>query len=206
MKKFVSYLLSTCMIMTVVSGCSQKEEPSPTVETSEESTTQPTPEDVIQEDILETDEDTSVLVEEEEAPVEDPEEEETPEEAPPMEEMSNPEESTGYFEIVDGLLAKFEGKQGHVVIPENVHTIGEGAFYGLAYTQKITIPDSVTTIDVRAFEACTALATIVIPETVTSCDPQAFKDCPSLEVSVSSEAPFLEALKDAGISVVEYSP
>ena len=60
------------------------------------------------------------------------------------------------------------------VIPNNVKTIGEGAFQYCANLQNITLPDGLTTIGPRAFSEATQLGTITIPNSVTSIGADAF--------------------------------
>ena len=47
--------------------------------------------------------------------------------------------------------------KGIGVIPDNVTSIGDGAFHGCTSLASITIPDSVTSIGDFAFEGCTSL-------------------------------------------------
>lgn len=56
------------------------------------------------------------------------------------------------FEIQDGVLIKYKGKGGHVVIPDGVACIGFRAFDGCKNLTNITIPDSVTSIGDDAFQ------------------------------------------------------
>ena len=66
------------------------------------------------------------------------------------------------------------------VIPNNVTSIGDGAFsccYGLT---SITIPNSVTSIGRSAFNSCYGLTSITIPNSVTSIERDAFAGCTGL--------------------------
>ena len=83
------------------------------------------------------------------------------------------------FEIVDGELKKYKGKDTVVVIPKGVTRIGDRAFYW-NNLKKITIPDSVMSIGVSAFECCFDLKSITIPDSVTSIGESAFSCCRSL--------------------------
>ena len=47
------------------------------------------------------------------------------------------------FEIKKGILKKYNGSGGDVVIPDGVTKIGNGAFWGCKYLTKVIIPDSV---------------------------------------------------------------
>jgi hypothetical protein len=63
-------------------------------------------------------------------------------------------------------LTKYNGPGGDVVIPNNVTSIGEGAFAHCNSLTEITIPDSVTSIDYCAFSGCKSLESITIPDSV----------------------------------------
>ena len=86
----------------------------------------------------------------------------------------------GDFKIKNGVLVKYRGKDSNVVIPSNVTTIGDGAFYKCESITSITIPNSVTSIGNRAFDGCTSLTSITIPNSVTSLGEKAFLYCTSL--------------------------
>ena len=73
--------------------------------------------------------------------------------------MSNP----GDFVIENGVLKKYKGPGGDVVIPDGVTSIGDWAFYTCSSLTSVTIPESVTSIGNRAFEGC-SLETVNISD------------------------------------------
>ena len=81
------------------------------------------------------------------------------------------------FVIEDGTLLRYIPGDDlpHVVIPEGVRTIGDGAF-SCSRVDKVTIPDGVTAIEEAAFYECT-LFEAVIPEGVTRIGSWAFGCC-----------------------------
>ncbi len=56
------------------------------------------------------------------------------------------ESSDSDFVIKNGVLKKYTGRGGNVVIPDGVTSIGDYAFNRCANLTSITIPDSVTSI------------------------------------------------------------
>ncbi len=88
---------------------------------------------------------------------------------------SNPD-----FDIENGVLKKYNGNGGDVVIPDSVTSIGNWAFYGCSSLTSVTIPDSVTSIGSNAFYGCSSLTSITIPDSVTSIEFSAFSECGSL--------------------------
>ena len=68
----------------------------------------------------------------------------------------------------------------NTIIPDNVTSIGNGAFYGCESLISITIPNSVTTIEASAFSHCSQLASVTIPNSVTTIGASAFSSCISL--------------------------
>ena len=66
-----------------------------------------------------------------------------------------------------------------VIIPNNVTTIGERAFYDCHSLTSVVLPNNLTVISSETFRGCTALPSIEIPNSVTSIDTWAFFECNS---------------------------
>ncbi len=84
------------------------------------------------------------------------------------------------FDIVNGVLKKYRGPGGDVVIQGEVTNIGEAAFIFCGSLTSVTIPSSVTSIGDLAFYDCSSLTSVTIPEGVTSIGDSAFSGCSSL--------------------------
>ena len=84
------------------------------------------------------------------------------------------------FIIKNGVLKKYKGSDGDVVIPNDVVTIGKGAFFRCGSVKSISIPSGVTTIEKEAFWGCKNLISVSIPDGVTSIGRSAFSYCESL--------------------------
>jgi len=89
-------------------------------------------------------------------------------------------DDAGDFQIINGILVKYNGEGGDVVIPNSVTVIGEKAFYGCHSLTSVSIPDSVTSIGSSAFYYCSSLTSITIPDSVTSIGDSAFSGCSGL--------------------------
>ena len=85
-----------------------------------------------------------------------------------------------YTDNTDVYLVSYVGNNTKVVIPNNVTSIGDYAFYNCTSLTSVTIPNSVTSIGDGAFSGCTSLTSITIPEGVTSVGSSAFSNCTSL--------------------------
>lgn len=66
------------------------------------------------------------------------------------------------------------------VIPDNVMSIGDGAFSGCIGLTSIVIPDSVKSIGDYAFKRCTGLTRIIIPGSILSINQGVFDHCEDL--------------------------
>lgn len=84
------------------------------------------------------------------------------------------------FVIENGVLVKYKGSSGDVVIPDGVTVIGNRAFAWCKGLEAVTIPQSVTTIGDSAFCYCGNLRSVVIPENVTTIKRDAFSNCRAL--------------------------
>ena len=84
------------------------------------------------------------------------------------------------FVIEDGVLIKYKGSGGDVVIPNNVRFIGEDAFWHYYSLHSITIPNSVTGIGVSAFWGCKNLTDVTISDSVIEIGNFAFSNCSNL--------------------------
>lgn len=84
------------------------------------------------------------------------------------------------FVIVgDGVLIKYNGKGGNVVIPNTVKKI-TNAFYFNSNAATVTIPSSVTYIDTFAFYYCSKLTSISFPASVKEMGNNAVSECSKL--------------------------
>ena len=92
-----------------------------------------------------------------------------------------------------------EQSSGKVTIPNNVTSIGDGAFNNNENLTSVTIPNGVTTIGQNAFFFCSNLTNVIIPRSVTSIETYAFSICPNLK-SVTICSSFV----DFGINVFSY--
>ena len=68
----------------------------------------------------------------------------------------------------------------NTIIPDNITTIGNGAFGNCNKLTSISIPSSVTTIGVSAFANCSNLASVNIPNSVITIGDDAFNGCTSI--------------------------
>ena len=82
------------------------------------------------------------------------------------------------FYIEDGVLRWYRGEEENIVIPNDVVSIGSGAFLD-DEIKSVTIPESVTRIEEYAFYK-TSLEEITIPDTVEYLGEYAFSRCEKL--------------------------
>lgn len=86
------------------------------------------------------------------------------------------------FKIKKGVLREYTEEKDvkTVTIPDEVTSIGDGAFYECTSLTAVKIPDSVTSIGSCAFSGCTNLQRINIPAGVTEIGENAFRECQSI--------------------------
>lgn len=104
-----------------------------------------------------------------------------------------------YFHVENGVLKSYTGREDTAAVPENVHTIGEGAFKGCVSLKEVILPFGVRRIEAGAFKGCRRLRRIQMPESVSYIGSYAFHRCHGLErISVP------ESVKELGDCVFLY--
>lgn len=84
------------------------------------------------------------------------------------------------FVIENGVLTRYTGPGGDVVIPAGVTEIGSGAFFWCRSLTGVTIPEGVVSIGAEAFSKCNSLTSVTLPDSVVSIGKEAFSWCSSL--------------------------
>lgn len=69
----------------------------------------------------------------------------------------------------------------HVIVPNTVTVIEDGAFSACKYLKSIVLPDSMERIGPTAFQGCSSLTEINIPTGLTKIDVNTFADCINLQ-------------------------
>lgn len=88
-----------------------------------------------------------------------------------------------------------------VVIPNNVKSIGDYAFYYCGNLISVTIPNSVTSIGSHAFVGCKSITHITIPNSVTSIGGSAFSYCRGLtSITIPNSVASIEKYTFSGCS------
>jgi len=85
------------------------------------------------------------------------------------------------FEIFEGVLNKYNGNEKEAVIPLEVTSIGEFAFYSCLAIEKVVLHDKVNSIGQFAFYGCENLKEINLPESIELIGAGAFSCCYSIE-------------------------
>ena len=83
------------------------------------------------------------------------------------------------YEIQDGVLSQYRGKEKEFIIPEGVVEIASGAFY-LSPVERVEFPETLRVIGRRAF-ACCNLRSIALPDGITELRESAFIFCRQLQ-------------------------
>ena len=84
------------------------------------------------------------------------------------------------FVIEDGILKKYVGAGGSVVIPNGVKSIGQGAFRDCKSLVDVVVPEGVVKIYPDAFNACDGLTSIHLPSSLDKIGANAFRMCSML--------------------------
>lgn len=84
------------------------------------------------------------------------------------------------FVIENGVLKKYVGSGGDVVIPEGVTAIGELAFRDCKDVVTVHMPNSVTTINRSAFIMCSNLKSVTLSNNLVTIGNSAFSYCKNL--------------------------
>lgn len=85
------------------------------------------------------------------------------------------------FVIENGVLKKYNGPGGDVVIPEEVKKIGEKAFCENTAVQSVRFPRGLVQIGKSAFQKCTALEEAPLPDSLAALSYGAFSGCTLLK-------------------------
>ena len=86
------------------------------------------------------------------------------------------------------LIACFS-KQGTIVLPSTIETIGEDAFVGLKEVSSVILPYGLKYIRRCAFSGCCSINSIDIPETIKHIDSDTFYGCDNLKL-ITLRCPF----------------
>lgn len=84
------------------------------------------------------------------------------------------------FVIENGVLKKYTGSGGQVVIPDGVTKIAAGTFFNRKDLTAVSIPESVEEIEQKVFYNCESLQTINLTKNLRSIGFAAFKGCKGL--------------------------
>ena len=95
--------------------------------------------------------------------------------------------SASDFVIKDGVLKKYKGQGGDVVIPNEVTRIDNSVFAGCNSITSVFIPETVRRIGVYAFQKCANLTAVTIQKGVTNIGNSAFANCKKLTSIVLPE-------------------
>lgn len=86
-----------------------------------------------------------------------------------------------YFQIRNGILEAYTGREESIVVPEGVHTIGEGACKGCVSLKRVALPSGLRCIGDGAFKGCRRLEEVEIPSEVSYIGSYAFHRCHALK-------------------------
>lgn len=105
------------------------------------------------------------------------------------------------FVIKDGILTKYKGEGGDVVIPEGITAIGPHVFSNNKKITSVTLPHTVSSIGASAFRGCENLKIVKMSDSVSSIGYMAFWNCKNL-----SEISTLDGVTTIGSSAFDLTP
>ena len=88
---------------------------------------------------------------------------------------------TEHFQIKDGVLEAYTGREEVLRVPEGIHTIGAGALKACVSLKNLILPSSLRCIMESAFKGCRKLEEVEIPQGVTTIGSYAFHRCHALK-------------------------
>lgn len=83
--------------------------------------------------------------------------------------------------IKDGVLQAYTGREEILIVPDGIHTIGEGAFKACVSLKKVILPVGLRFIMENAFKGCRKLEEIEIPQGVERIGSYAFHRCHAIK-------------------------
>ncbi|MBR2825202.1 MAG: leucine-rich repeat domain-containing protein, partial [Solobacterium sp.] len=92
-------------------------------------------------------------------------------------ESEDGERIKGDFNVEDGCLLGYWGKDKNVIIPDGIEVIGYRSFEENKNVEEVTIPDSVKEIESYAFNGCTKLRKVNMPDSQIEIADDAFSGC-----------------------------
>lgn len=91
-----------------------------------------------------------------------------------------PVETMRSLQTEDGVLVKCKDGSTSLTIPDDIHTIGAGAFKNCEKLEKVELGDTVENISREAFRGCKSLTSMHLPKNVRKVNESAFRDCISM--------------------------
>ncbi len=88
------------------------------------------------------------------------------------------------YQIENGVLVRYTGREEVLQVPEGIHTVGEGAFKGCVSLKKVVLPSGLNCIMGDAFKGCRKLEEVVIPDGVSYIGRYAFHRCHALRQAI----------------------
>lgn len=85
-----------------------------------------------------------------------------------------------YMNAIPANYLHWADKIPNIIIPNNIESIGNSAFFGCESLTHINIPNNTTFIGSYVFAKCKSLTSIIIPDKVEFIGEGAFKDCKAL--------------------------